>query len=278
MAGIPIYAEGGHGGGIALDEHYRLSLTGLKEAEVRALFVSSNARLLHDVGLGEAAESSLLKLFAALPAPHQPSVDQIRQRILIDPVWWWHDSQPLPFWAELQRAVFEDRCIQVVYEHYDGEVVEHTLEPYSLVAKASMWYLIARREGELRTYRVARFHSITLLDRYFRRPDDFDLVGYWQAHVQEFVAALSGYEFTLRINSSRINLAKWYTPGRVEIVEPSGDDGWTTARFQVESKDLAKMYVMNFGADVQVVEPDDLREAVVSAAREILTHMGESAD
>src|SRR5579872_6613757 len=62
IAGIPIYAEGGHGGGIALDENYRVTLNGLKEAEVRSLFISGNANLLRDVGLGEAAESTLLKL------------------------------------------------------------------------------------------------------------------------------------------------------------------------------------------------------------------------
>src|ERR1051326_7804613 len=64
-AGIPVYAEGGHGGGISLDENYRVTLTGLKEAEIRSLFISGNAKLLRDVGLGEAAESSLLKLSAA---------------------------------------------------------------------------------------------------------------------------------------------------------------------------------------------------------------------
>src|SRR5512145_2028347 len=98
-AGIPIYTEGGHGGGIALDENYRLSLTGLKESEVHSLFISGNNQLLNDIGLGEAAENTLLKLFAALPALHRPSVDHIRQRIHIDPLWWWQDAEPLPFWA-----------------------------------------------------------------------------------------------------------------------------------------------------------------------------------
>src|SRR5689334_5817881 len=55
IAGVPVYADGGHGGGIALDENYRVTLTGLEEAEVRALFVSSSAKLLGDIGLGDAA-------------------------------------------------------------------------------------------------------------------------------------------------------------------------------------------------------------------------------
>src|SRR5262245_7324827 len=163
-AGIPIYADGGHGGGVTLDENYRLSLTGLNESEVRTLFIASNDKLLKDVGLDQAAESTLLKLFAALPALHQPSVDEIRQRIHIDPLWWWHDFQPMPFWDELQQVVYEDRCIHVVYETYNGQVDERLMEPYSLVAKASLWYLIAKRDGELRMYRVSRFHSVELLD------------------------------------------------------------------------------------------------------------------
>ena len=274
FSGIPIYSEGGHGGGMALDENYRLTLTGLKEAEVRALFLSSNASLLHDIGLGEAAESTLLKLAAALPEPHQPSVDSLRQRILIDPVWWWHDLQPLPFWNELQQAVYEDRCIRVRYESYGGAESERVLEPYSLVAKASLWYLIARRDGELRTYRVSRLKQVTLLDQHFQRPPDFDLPAYWHEHIQDFLGTLTEYAFTLRIDSRHMASSKWYTPGRTEILEPPGDDGWLTARLWVESQDMAVLFVLTMGTSAAIVEPDNLREKVLQAARELVDAHG----
>ncbi len=266
--GIPIYAEGGHGGGIALDENYRVTLTGLKEAEVHSLFVSDNAKLLKDVGLGEAAVSSLLKLSAALPTLHQPSVEYIRQRILIDPLWWWHESQPLPFWSELQQAVYENRLVRAVYENYNGETMERTLEPYSLVAKASLWYLIARRDGQLRTYRVSRFHDINLLDGHFQREDNFDLAKYWQEHAHEFAAAANDYVFTLRMPNSRISLIRWLVPGRYEVIEPPDGHDWLTARFRLDSIDLAKMIVFGLGATV--VEPPELRDAVLATARELL--------
>ena len=88
-AGVPIYTEGGHGGGVALDEHYRTTLTGLHTAEVQALFIANNRAVLDDVGLNDAAEQLLLKLLAALPAAHHLTVDHIRQRLMIDPTWWW---------------------------------------------------------------------------------------------------------------------------------------------------------------------------------------------
>ncbi len=269
IAGVPLYTDGGHGGGIALDENYRVSLTGLKEAEVRSLFIASNADLLHDIGLGDAAESTLRKLFAALPAPHQPSVDHIRQRILIDPVWWWHELQPLPFWAELQQAVYEDRCIRVLYENYNGALAERVLESYSLVAKASLWYLIARREGELRTYRVSRIHQVMLLDAHFQRSEDFDLPAYWQSHIQSFLAELSGYAFTLRVDSTGMASSRWYTSGRSEILNPPDADGWLTVRFWVESLELATQFVLSMGTQARVVEPDELRDSVLCYIRAI---------
>src|SRR5690606_27998148 len=83
ISGVPIYAEGGHGGGIMLDEGYRTNLTGLQEEEARTLFLASNESLLKQLKLGEAAERTLLKLSAALPTRHQEAVQQMRQRFLI---------------------------------------------------------------------------------------------------------------------------------------------------------------------------------------------------
>lgn len=270
LASIPVYTDGGHGGGVTLDENYRITLTGLKEAEIRSLFLSGNNPILHDVGLGEAVESSLLKLSAALPSVHQPTVDFIRQRIHIDPLWWWHDSLPLPFWDDLQKAVYEDIRIHVVYENYGGTMSERTLEPYSLVAKSSLWYLVGKREGEFRIYRVSRIHHIKLLDDHFQRDSGFDLPGYWQAHLQEFTGELSDYPFTLRIHESRLTFVKWLIPGRVHIVEPADESGWMTVHIQTESVELAKMLVFGLGQDVMVIEPPELGEAVIQAARRIL--------
>jgi predicted DNA-binding transcriptional regulator YafY len=272
VAGIPVYTDGGHGGGVALDENYRVTLTGLKESEIRSLFISNNNQLLKDVGLGAAAESSLLKLSAALPTAHQPSVDFIRQRIHIDPLWWWHDSEPLPFWDDLQNAVYEDICIHVVYQNYDGSINERLLEPYSLVAKSSFWYLIAKRDGEFRTYRVSRFHSVTLTGEHFMRDSDFDLANHWQTHLQEFTEALTEYAFALRIHESRLNFVKWLTPGRFQIIEPANEAGWLTIHVHMESIELAKMLVFGLGKDAVVLHPPELDKAVIQAARAIIEH------
>ena len=272
VAGVPVYTEGGRGGGIWLDENYRVSLTGLNEQEVYATFVASGAGPLGDLGLKSAAESTLLKLFAALPSLHRDAVEHFRQRVYIDPQWWWHEDMPEePHLPELQRAVYAGLRIRSVYETREGAAAPRVLEPFSLVAKAGIWYLVARRDGELRTYRVSRLRDLVVLDEPFDRPADFDLSAYWQAHAGAFSAQLTPYGFTLRIHADALQFAQWYGSARRQVLAQAGD--WTTVRFESESEAVAKMFVFGLGPGAQVVEPASLHAAVLADARALLAAM-----
>ncbi|MDX1994204.1 MAG: YafY family protein [bacterium] len=268
LAGVPVYAEAGHGGGVSLDENYRVSLTGLNEAEVRSLFVSTVQGPLQDVGLGEAADKTLLKLFAALPSLHQREAERIQQRIYLDAAWWWHEGQTLPFLEMLKVAIFEEKRTRIRYEHGSGEVVERVVEPYSLVAKASVWYVIAFRDSEFRTYRVSRFHDVMLLNEKFTRQADFDLATYWRKHVHDFVANVSSYAFTLRIRSEKRQFLKWYAPGRYTIVEE--DEGeFFIAHLRLGSLEAARMLVLGLGTDAEVIDPLELRLEIGTFVRQL---------
>jgi len=272
LAGVPIYTEGGHGGGIALDERYRTRLTGLHTPEVQALFVANNQAVLRDVGLHDAAEQLALKLLAALPTAHSLTVEHIRQRLMIDSTWWWHDDKMPVFWDDLQRAVYEDYSVHALYERYQGDVVERVLEPYSLINKSGQWYLVARRNDEFRTYRVTRFHEVRVLDRHFMRHPDFDLQRYWQEHLQEFINSFSEYHCTLRVHPERVAFVKSLTPGRWEVLEETNEAEWITLRLMMDSLLLAKMLVFGLGTSAEVIAPVELKEAVLDDAQQMIQH------
>jgi predicted DNA-binding transcriptional regulator YafY len=272
VAGVPVYAEGGHGGGVALDEGYRTSLTGLKDAEVRALFVGTSDALLREVGLGDAVASTRRKLSAALPAQQQDAVRFITQRLYIDPQRWWHDATPSPYWAAMQEAVHTDRVIEADYENFDGELARRQLEPYSLVSKSGAWYLVAKHDGAMRTYRVERFHSVCMLTQGFDRDPAFDLPGYWQTHLGEFRTSFTGYTCVLAVHPDQMGFVRFITPGRHEVLDTEAD-GWTQARLQMESEDMARMIVFGMGTQARVIAPDALREAVAARCRDLLAHL-----
>jgi predicted DNA-binding transcriptional regulator YafY len=270
ISGIPVYSARGHGGGIALIEEYRTSLTGLNKSEVQTLFLASNNHALHDLGLGDASENLLMKLLAALPKIHHSTADHIRQRLMIDPTWWWHDSATSPFWEELQRAVYEDRLIEATYENYDGDITERLLAPYSLICKSSLWYLLAERDQELRTYRVSRFHSVHVLDRSFARRPDFDLPAYWQEHVKNFEETFGTYRCTLRIHPQRETFVKWLMPGRWQLVNDVDEKGWITLSLVMDTDLLAKMLIFGLAGFVEVIHPPELKDSVAAQARAVV--------
>ncbi len=272
LAGIPVMAKGGQGGGIFLDKSYRVSLTGLSISEMQALFIPGPSGPIKDIGLENATENVLLKVVAALPIRHREQLEDFRMRIHFDPVWWQQEEKVTPFLSLLHCAVFEERCLRIRYERHNGEVSEREIEPYGLVAKGSTWYLVGKREGAFRTYRVSRIRHAVLLDEVLQRDSTFDLPSYWSEHSVAFEKQLSQFSFTLQIDPKHLYLLNWYAEGQFRLSEDvdSTKDAWPTVYLTLTSLEAACAFVFRIGQHARIVSPPELRTAVLEAARELI--------
>lgn len=274
-AGIPVYAERGAGGGWILPDSFRTDVTGLTEAETRALFLATPPRLLADLGLDKASDAALVKLLAALPAFARRDAEHARQRIYVDAAGWHRGGEAVPCLATLQDAIWRDRRVHLVYRRNDGETVERTVDPLGLVAKGSLWYLVAGIDGETRTYRVSRIEAVDVRDEPCARPPDFDLAASWAASSGAFVRNLPRYPMRVRIHPDAVR--RLWIPGSYAQVEHVGEpeaDGWRTARLVLQTEDEACSYALGFGPRMEVVEPDALRERVARVAGEVVAFYG----
>ena len=266
MAGIPVYAERGVGGGWVLQEAYRTDLTGLNEAEIQALFLTKPTRLLRDLGLHKASEAALTKLLAALPSLSRRDAEYARQRIHVDGAGWHQAREDVPFLPTLQEATWQERKLLLVYQGVDT-TVERLVEPLGLVAKGSVWYLVAAVEGEVRSYRVSRVQGARVTDQPCVRPQAFDLAAYWDAASGDFRASLLWYAATVRVAPDM--LARMRHAGRYARIGPANSpdaDGWMTVSLQFETEKDACEYVLGFGPQIEVVEPPALRDKVLELA------------
>jgi predicted DNA-binding transcriptional regulator YafY len=178
-AGVPVYAERGSQGGIVLADAYRDTLARFDENEVRALFVSSDDALA-DIGLHGGHRSALEKLARAMPVRTREQLGATRGRVHVDGRRWIGVSPPSPALATLREAVWNDRWVTIAYTDRAGKVTRRTLEPFGLVTKAGIWYLIARDRGIVKTFRVQRVARARMLERRFVRPSTFDAGEYWK--------------------------------------------------------------------------------------------------
>jgi predicted DNA-binding transcriptional regulator YafY len=265
-AGVPLYADAGPDGGYQLVDGYRTRLTGMTRGEAEALFLTGMPGPAAELGLGSEVAAAQLKVSASLPETFRDRAERMRQRFHLDPAGWYHDGDPSPFLVQVAEAVWEARRIEIDYQSWT-DLVHRRLDPYGLVLKAGRWFLVAAVHGRgdvaLRTYRVNQIKRLAVTDETFERPHDFDLPGHWQAHVREFRDRLQQGEALVRLSPVAMERLPDMMSQAVVTAARRGqadEHGWIHARLPIESLTNAETSFLQLGADVEVIEPVELRE------------------
>ena len=268
-AGVPVVAERGAGGGWALVDGYRTNLTGLNEAEVQSLFAGVPESLLADLKLDRASDAAHVKLLAALPESARADAEYARRRVHVDVAGWGSADERVPHLQTVQEAVWRGRRLHFTYGDERG--AEREADPLGLVAKGSVWYLVARVGREVRSYRVSRFTSARVGEETCERPEGFDLAAHWSDSVARFKSHTPRFRATFRAHKSVLHLIHY--AGRFSRVEAAGEPdagGWAHVRMRFQFEEDACAFALGFGTKVEVVEPAALREKVLEAARAVV--------
>lgn len=271
-AGIPVTAARGLGGGWSLLGDYRTSLTGLTESEMQTLFLSTPAKLLADLKLDKAADGALLKLLASVPVTLRKSAERARERIHVDVAGWSRREEAVPFLPVLQEAIWLERRLSFTYERgVECEQVERSIDPFGLVAKGSVWYLVGSVGGRVLTYRVSRISRADVLNEHATIPDDFNLADYWKHSSSLFKTTAPKYVATFWASPDivpRLPFAGRFA--RVTEIEESDSRGWRKVLIGFDVEEMACEYAVSFGPSLEVIEPQTLREKVVAMTMETL--------
>lgn len=293
-AGVPVYAERGRHGGIALLPGFRTDVTGLTSDESRALFVLAAQSAHSALGLEQALGSALRKVMAALPAPHRPAAELTSRRILVDPDRWLSGPRDprgrtgAPGAVDLDvlhTAVFADRRLRLRYRHSGAAAARtYTVDPYGLVAKAGTWYLVADRAGRPRLFRADRMRSATVTDAPVRRRAGVELADAWEVLRREVEHRPEGVRVRARVRSARFDLfARIVGPTLVAMPpEPGdgadgadgdgdgadGDTGWVPVELNFPVLSAVRQ-LLQFGPHVEVLTPPEARTELARAAAQI---------
>ena len=273
-AGIPVYADRGPGGGFELLDRYHTTLTGLSQNEVRALFMLSIPKPLAQLGVDGELRAALLKLSAALPEARRPEETMVRQRFHLDSTWWFQGEEPVPHLPALQQAVWQDRRLHLTVRLQFDTLAEWLVDPYGLVAKAGVWYLVCARDGHLQVVRVSDMLAARLSDERFERPANFDLAAFWQGWCADYEGSRPSYPVLARVSPG---LAPYLPlvfgdPIREAMAQagPPDAEGWLTLSLPFETFEAARTRILGLGRAVEVLEPPALRKSVVDFAAQIV--------
>lgn len=221
-----------------------------------AAAVALAARLWQSAGLADASARALLKLRAAGIDADPVATAGIEPRVAA------HE----PAFEPLLAAVRGGQPVSFGYlPAYADTADTRTVEPWGLVHRRGRWYVVGhdRDRAAVRAFRLSRVRgevttvgppgSVTV-------PDDLDLRAAVAPHDAEPVKATA----VVRVAPN----AAWDVR-RAATATADDPDGWTRAEIPVRDVDNIADWLVGFGPDVVVLEPPDVREAVVLRLRKL---------
>lgn len=271
-SGVPIYAERGPYGGIRLVDGYRTRLTGMTADEAEALFLAGLPGPAAELGLGTVVAAAQLKVLASLPPELRARASRLVERFHLDAGDWFRASQPVPHLGALSDAVWSSTRIAIDYQRGDSPV-RRILEPLGLVLKAGIWYVVARVEDRVRTYRVSRVVATAPTTERFERPEGFDLASYWAESAAAFERDVPRIEVVVRVQPDamdHLRLAVGHAVLKAAERLPEADpEGWRRLRLRLDWPEEAAGILLRAGPFVDVVSPPELRAEVAAIARAV---------
>ncbi|MCX7774086.1 MAG: YafY family transcriptional regulator [Clostridia bacterium] len=262
-AGIPITTTTGPHGGISLMEGYTTNIDHLHCDDVISLFLSGTGiRPDEHSEAGIKLKQALLKLEKTLPAPYAHDIRIAKERFYFDPTPWWQEKVSLPFLDVLRKSVWQSKKITVLYRKANGEASTRCLEPYGLVVKGMVWYLIGRCEKacDIRMFRCDRLIKVEISEESFAYPESFKLEDFWRKSSQSFKDSCDEAEYY----PVRVKLPLKYGSclSHYTVINQAKEGGYITATLNLYKPEYAKEDILELVGRAEVLNPPELREHV----------------
>jgi predicted DNA-binding transcriptional regulator YafY len=277
-AGIPVYPQPGRGGGWSLVGGARTDLSGLSASEAQALFLLAGPA----AAVSPDAKAALRKLVRALPQTFRADAEAAASATMIDPTRWGERDRRRPEMVDLlQAAVVRRRKIRLTYAGRAGraaartagikptpEPTERLVDPWGLVDKDDIWYLVAGTEKGQRIFRVDRVIAAEPTDQPADRPDDFKLADAWEEVVGEMEQRRSRTWATVLLEPKFVPVLR----DRFGLhchVDGEASDGRTRVRVGAPAPlDLARN-LAGWGGLIEVLEPASVQADLARIGAEL---------
>lgn len=252
-AGVPIYATPGRTGGVALMDHYILSRAALSEEEQAQLLTA--LRSLSGT-LGSDSEETLSKLSGLFhrQEPHWLEVDLSH---------WGSKGRDQLTFDLLRDAILSCKVITFTYAGSYGSPADRRVLPAKLVFKGQAWYLqgFCLDKQNYRTFKLSRIRELTVTEHTFPAPLSPPPID------GEAPPSCPTVRLSLRCSPAlAYRIYDEFEPEQVTALP----DGSFRVEAEFPEDNWVYGYLLSFGPLVEVLEPERVRNALGSLAREIL--------
>lgn len=252
MAGIPVYAKKGKGGGICLTEQFvldKMLISKQEQGEILAALVS-----LKETG-AQHEEETLRKLRDFFKAEPENWVS-------IDFSDW--SGRRKELFENLRYAIIGRRVLEFDYYGQYGEMTKREVEPVQLLFKEYTWYLRAfcRKRKAMRLFKVLRMKRLKVMDEIFKQDGE----RFKMQEPEVFVEEPDTFEMKVRINKKEAYRVYDRFDEEEITVLPEGD---FLICLRCASDDWVYGMILSFGPSAKVLSPVEMKDEIRQRIREM---------
>jgi predicted DNA-binding transcriptional regulator YafY len=256
MAGIPVVAHQGNGGGISIAEGFKLDKSVLTADELSDIIAALK-------GIGSVSEQSGIERVLDKLHANTDAVVSLREPVIID-LASYYVGQLTEKIELIKRAVFESRVIEFDYCYEKGES-HRRIEPYFVIFQWSSWYVFGfcLERSDFRLFKLQRLWNLCLCDEKFVSREIPSEKRDFKAWIEEDKEHKLVALFDL---SEKYRLIETYGP---DCCEETAEG----LRFEIKftKRDYILTWLLGFGGRVKVLEPEFIAEDLKTAAENILS-------
>ena len=174
-------------------------------------------------------------------------------------------GRSLLIFTELVRAIEKRRAVEIqYYKMFDDTLVTRTIEPYQLFSTSREWMLIARSDDIFKHFLLQNIREIKQTEQFFKRQRDFDASDFYRLSF-DYWSGNEVFEVTLRFTKDVAHVIANGIWGEDQEIF-SQNDGSVILKMRVNSLEQVGNWILTWGGDVRVLQPESLREQLKSKA------------
>ena len=171
MAGIPVRATSGVGGGFEIMQQYKIDKKVFSTADLSVILMGLSS--LSNMMRGDELVSALAKVKSFIPAERAKEIELLTGQITIDLAPWSGNKSVQPYLELIKQAMQENKLLSFAYLDRVGNRIPRVAEPYQLVLKGNHWYWqgFCRTRNDFRLFKLSRTFDLIMLDETFAPRD-----------------------------------------------------------------------------------------------------------
>ncbi|VDN47115.1 YafY family transcriptional regulator [Petrocella atlantisensis] len=254
MAGIPIRATSGVGGGFEIMQKYKVDHKVFSTADLSAILMGLSS--VSNMIRGDELVNALAKVKSFIPVDKAKDIELKTNQIYIDLSPWLGNRDIQAYLEIIKTALQESKLLSFDYADRYGNKTQRVAEPYQLVLKGSHWYWqgYCRKRNDFRLFKLSRTSNLQIQIEGFTPRD-------YQKPQLDFTDILATIQTKIKIRIHKSVMDRVLDYCTYEHFSPDGDEHYIV-NFPFIENEYYYNILLSFGDKCECLEPLHIRTEI----------------